>query len=260
MLTELILFFLFSLFLAMVGLGGGAFYVPLLLAMHYPFALASSTSLFLISVTGFSAFSRYQKEKLVDWQLAIVMETFTSLGAFTGGFSAFKIHETYLKIGFAILLIYASYLMLRVELKGREKIILKTGFGYWVRHFDHYSYSVFLPAILPITFAIGFFSGVLGVAGGMLKVPIMILYFGIPAKIAIATSSLMVGFTGLMGFSGHLFTGKVNWLLCVSLGLVVLLGSQLGAKISLTLPARKLKLTLAVILVIIAIWMIIKAY
>lgn len=260
MLTELILFFLFSTFLAMVGLGGGAFYVPLLLAMHYPFALASSSSLFLISVTGFSAFSRYQKEKLVDWQLAVVMETFTSLGAFVGGFSAFKIHETYLKIAFALLLIYAAYLMFKLELKPAQKTALKTGFGYWVRHFDNYSYSVFLPAILPITFAIGFFSGALGVAGGMLKVPIMILYFGIPAKIAIATSSLMVGFTGFTGFSGHLFTGKVDWLLCFGLGLVVLLGSQLGAKISLALPEKKLKLALAVILVVIAIWMVVKAY
>ncbi len=258
-LVELLLFFLFSTFLSMVGLGGGAFYVPLLLAMHYPFPLASSTSLFLISVTGFSAFSRFQKARLVDWQLAVVMESFTSLGAFTGGITAFRIHETYLQIGFAALLILAAYLMIRLEFKKNQKIVLKEGFGHWVRHFDGHSYSVYLPVVLPITFAIGYLSGALGVAGGMLKVPIMILWFGIPAKIAVATSALMVGFTGLMGFGGHVFTGKINWLLCFGLGLVVLLGSQLGAKISIRLEERKLKLALAIILVVIAIWMVLRA-
>ncbi|HHE55919.1 MAG TPA: sulfite exporter TauE/SafE family protein, partial [Caldithrix abyssi] len=77
-------------------------------------------------------------------------------------------------------------------------------------------------------------------------------------KVAVATSSLMVGLTGLLGFSGHLFTGQINWLLCFGLGIVVLLGSQLGAKISIRLEERKLKLALAIILIVIAIWMILR--
>jgi uncharacterized membrane protein YfcA len=47
----------------------------------------------------------------------------------------------------------------------------------------------------------------MGVAGGLLKVPLMILRFSVPVKVAVATFSLMVGLTGLLGFTGHLFTG-----------------------------------------------------
>lgn len=98
MIIELILFLIISIILSSVGLGGGAFYVPLLLALGYPFSVASSTSLFLIMVTGISAFFRFQRAKLVDWQLAIVMDTFTDLGAFVGGFTAIHFAVPYLKI------------------------------------------------------------------------------------------------------------------------------------------------------------------
>lgn len=258
MFVELFLFFLFSFFLSMVGLGGGAFYVPLLLALCYAFPLASSTSLFLITVTGFSAFSRFQRAKLVDWQLAVVMDTFTDIGAFVGGYTAVYFASHYLKIAFGVLLILAALFILFMQGKQKNHPEPRQGFGYWQREFGEYRYSIFVPAIIPITFAIGYLSGALGIAGGLLKVPIMILWFSIPAKVAVATSSLMVGLTGLLGFSGHLFTGQINWLLCFGLGIVVLLGSQLGAKISIRLEERKLKLTLAIILIVIAIWMILR--
>ncbi|OPX35457.1 hypothetical protein B1H10_01210 [candidate division KSB1 bacterium 4484_188] len=48
----------------------------------------------------------------------------------------------------------------------------------------------------------------------------MILWFSVPAKVAVATSLLMVGLTGLLGFSGHLFTGQINWLLSIGVGAV----------------------------------------
>ncbi|GAB4367685.1 MAG: hypothetical protein Kow0042_08460 [Calditrichia bacterium] len=57
----------------------------LLLAPGYAFPLASSTSLFLITVIGFSAFTHFQRAKLMDWRLAVVMDTFTDIGAFVGG-------------------------------------------------------------------------------------------------------------------------------------------------------------------------------
>jgi len=71
---DLPIFFITSILLSSVGLGGGAFYVPLLLALGYAFPEASATSLFLITVTGFLAFSRFRRARLVDWQLAVVMD------------------------------------------------------------------------------------------------------------------------------------------------------------------------------------------
>lgn len=259
LLIAVVIFFVVSIVLSMVGLGGGAFYVPVLLALGYSFPEASSTSLFLIMVTGLSAFSRFQKAKLVDWQLALVMDTFTDIGAFVGGYTAFNFHDRYLKIIFGILLILAAYFTLRMQKQAKGAGTLKTGFGYWQREFGSYHYSILVPAIIPITFTIGYLSGVLGVAGGLLKIPIMILWFSVPAKIAVATSSLMVGLTGLLGFGGHLFTGKVDWFLVLGVGIVVFVGGQIGSHISIKLPEKKIKRVLAAVFLLLALWMIARA-
>jgi len=243
----------------MVGLGGGAFYVPLLLALGFGFQSASSTSLFLIMVTGFAAFLQFRKAKLVDLQLAIVMETFTDIGAFIGGFTAIHFQGQYLEILFGALLLIASYFILRMQMRNENTVKLKTGFGYWQREFAGYTYSIFIPAIIPVTFAIGYLSGLLGVAGGILKIPIMILWFGVPAKIAVATSSLMVSLTGLLGFSGHWIHSSVDWWTMTGLGAVVFAGGQIGSLISIKLPERKVKLLLAVVFVLLGAWMIFKS-
>jgi len=254
------LFLIVSVILSMVGSGGGVLYVPVLLAFGYPFAIASSTSLFLITVTGFSAFSRFERSHLVDWQLAVAMETFTDIGAFVGGYTAVHFPPHLLRVAFGMLLLIAAVFVLRMQKAPPETVRMKKGLGYWQREFGEYHYSIFLPVVVPVTFTIGFLSGALGIAGGLLKVPIMILWFSVPAKVAVATSSLMVGFTGLLGFTGHLFTGKIDWLLCASLGIAVLLGGQLGSRISIRLPEKQIDRLLAFVLTGVALWMIIRAF
>ncbi|RLD12988.1 sulfite exporter TauE/SafE family protein [candidate division KSB1 bacterium] len=256
---SLALFLLISIVLSAVGLGGGAFYVPLLSALGYPFSIASSTSLFLIMLTGLSAFTRFQKAKLVDWQLALFMDFFTDLGAFAGGYTAVRFAPVYLRIAFGVVLIIAAYFIFKMQKqKGKLKPSAKKGLGYWQRDFGEEHYSLYLPAVFPITFAIGYLSGALGIAGGLLKIPIMVLWFSVPLKIAVATSSLMVGLTGLLGFGGHLFTGQVDWKLALALGLIVIIGGQIGARFSIKMEQKKLKQILALVLVITAGWMILK--
>jgi len=255
----IIIFFLVSILLSMVGLGGGAFYVPLLLALGYGFQGASTISLFLIMVAGFAAFLQFRQAKLVDWQLAVVMETFTDIGAFAGGFTSRHFSDVYLKILFGILLLIASYFIIRMQWRKGNAVKLKTGFGYWQREFAGNNYSIFIPAIIPIIFAIGYLSGLLGVAGGLLKIPIMILWFSVPAKIAVATSSLMVSLTGLLGFGGHLINISIDWGMAIGLGVVVFIGGQIGSRISVKLPEKKVKVLLAIVFVLLGLWMIMKS-
>lgn len=243
----------------MVGLGGGAFYVPLLLALGYGFNDASTISLFLIMVTGFAAFLQFRQAKLVDLQLALVMETFTDLGAFVGGVTAVHFDEVYLKLIFGILLLVASYFIIRMQRRNKDANKIKTGFGYWQREFAGNKYSIYIPAIIPITFVIGYLSGLLGVAGGLLKIPIMVLWFNVPAKIAVATSSLMVSLTGLLGFGGHWINTGVDWETAIAIGVVVFIGGQIGSRISIKLPEKKVKLLLAIVFVLLGLWMILKS-
>ncbi len=259
MFIEIVVLLIISIVLSSVGIGGGIFYVPLFLFLGYGFQEASTTSLFLITLTGFSAFLRFRKAKMVDWQLALILETFTDIGAFTGGATSINFHPHLLKIILGLLLLIAAYFTTKPKKDSAAKLTLKTGFGRWNRHFNGYDYSLSLPLIIPLTFSIGYFSGLLGIAGGVFKIPIMILWFGIPAKIAIATSALMVSLTGLMGLGGHLLHTAIDWKTAIILGIVVFIGGQIGSRISLKLPEKKVKLVLAVILAIIAIYMIMKA-
>ncbi len=258
MIWEIIIFFIISILLSMVGIGGGVFYMPVLLFLGYDFHSASTVSLFLITLTGFSAFTRFRKAKMVDWQLALVLETFTDLGAFAGGATAFYFHSYFLKILLGALLIVAAYFTLKSRNKPESSIIPKQGFGYWTRSFNGYTYSLPLFIVLPLTFTIGYLSGLLGIAGGVFKIPIMILWFGIPTKIAIATSSVMVGLTGLVGLGGHLLHSVLDINTAIILGITVFAGGQIGSRISIKLPEKKVKEALTVILILIGVFMIIK--
>jgi hypothetical protein len=260
MFLEIIVFLIISIVLSSVGIGGGIFYVPVFLFLGYDFERASTLSLFLITITGFSAFLRFRKAKMVDWQLALVLETFTDIGAFAGGAMSVRFHPHFLHLLLGVLLLLAAYFTIKPKKELQNTFVRKTGFGWWNRHFNGYDYSISLPLVVPATFTLGYLAGLLGIAGGVFKIPMMILWFGIPAKIAVATSALMVSFTGLLGFGGHVMHTTPDWKLAFILGVVVFIGGQIGSRISLKLPEKKVKWVLSVILGIIAVYMIVKPF
>jgi uncharacterized membrane protein YfcA len=102
----------------------------------------------------------------------------------------------------------------------------------------------------------GFVAGLLGVGGGLVKVPAVVLLGGVPMKIAVGSSSLMVGITALTGFVGHLLQGQFDLTLTVGLAAGVLVGSQIGPRLSVKIDPAKLKKVFAVLLFAIALWLI----
>lgn len=80
-----------------------------------------------------------------------------------------------------------------------------------------------------------------GISGGSFKIPLMVLLCGVPMKIAVGTSSLMVGLTALMGFLGHSIAGHFDWRIALPVAIAGLLGGVVGGKISVQIPANKLK-------------------
>lgn len=88
---------------------------------------------------------------------------------------------------------------------------------------------------------IGFIAGILGIGGGFLIVPLLML-MGYPTKIAAATSAFTVVFSSATGFLGHLAVGHFDWTLMISLAIVVIIGSQLGARVmAAQMKPRQLK-------------------
>lgn len=250
-----LVFFLIAAIASMSGIGGGTMFVPVLLLMKYSFTEATTISLFLIGVTGFSAFLRYRKEHLVDWKLAIIMEIFTDLGAFVGGFTSVHYDPALLKIMFSILLVVIAFITIKVKLKNRDNTLPKEGFGYWKRNFNGITYSIPVLYMIPFIFGAGYLSGLLGIGGGAIKIPMMILWFNIPAKVAVATSALMVSITAMTGFGGHMFHERIDWSLTIVMAFAAFIGGQIGSRFSIKLPESKVKKTVGYVFIVLAIFM-----
>ena len=99
----------------------------------------------------------------------------------------------------------------------------------------------------------GVLSGLFGVGGGTIFVPLLMLLKGFDVHRAVGTSLLIIIFTALAGAIFHGRAGMVDWKAAVILGIFSALGVWLGTKLSLRLDAVMLQRLFAVFLVVIAI-------
>jgi uncharacterized membrane protein YfcA len=257
--TLLILFFVFmavSAVFSMFGQGGGAFYVPMLLALSVPMYIAATTSQVLIMVVSLSSILVFAKARIVDWKLVLLIEPPTIVGAFLGGYFSPYFPAGFSKLCFAGVLLIGSYYMYRPP---KTAVAASSGANHWWQwRSDKVAtpYSLNVPVLIPIMALAGFIAGMLGVGGGLLKVPAAVVLGGVPMSIAVGSSSLMIGVTALTGFAGHLLRGHFDPRLTVVLAAGVLIGSQIGPRIAVKTGQRRLKKYFAMLLAAIAVWLI----
>lgn len=261
----LVLLFIFMFAVAtgfsMLGQGGGVLYTPIQVFFGIDFHEAATTSLFLIMMTSLSATLVFRKASKVDWPLAIVLETVTTLGGLVGGLASGRFSGAFLSVVFAGVVAFAAIFMVREFHMEHACPTLKEGLGYWPRKFGEQDYCVNLFIALPISFIAGLASGLVGVGGGILKVPLMVLLLGIPMDIAVGSSAFMVGLTAAGGFAGHVVNGHWDWKTSVVLAVAVFIGGQIGARQALGIDKKKMKrafgwflFTIAVLMVGKAVW------
>lgn len=250
--------FLVAVIFSMLGQGGGTLYTPLQVFFGIDFHVAATTSLFLIMVTSFSAMLVFRKAHRIDWALALVLETVTTLGGFTGGLMSDRFSGQSLIWVFAGVIAFAAFFMIHDFKPSHSDFSDRRGWFYWHRSFRQHRYVINLLLALPASFAAGMVSGLVGVGGGILKVPLMVLLLGIPMDIAVGSSAFMVGLTAAGGFAGHVASGHWDWKTSLILALVVFAGSQIGARLSLSLDKKKMKRLFGWFLLGIAAMMVVK--
>lgn len=230
---------LIAITMSMVGKGGGNFYVLAMVLAGTSMQYAATTSQLIMMATAFTSMIIFHNHKRVDWKLALMIDPPTDIMAFVGGFAAGYLEGTTLKLIFASLLIIISiFMFLPVHEKPREK---KKKFGYWNRQFGSYQYTVNLWITLPITAAVGFFAGAIGISGGAFKIPLMVMLCGIPMEVAVGTSSAMVAVTALMGFLGHSIHGNVDLPFAIPLVVTAVIGGWLGSKYAVKSKPKNLR-------------------
>ncbi len=246
--------FVIAALVSVFGVGGGVFYVPLLLGFGLTFQQAANASLLVIAVTGLGAFLVFHRKGLVDWRLALLLDPAKDVGAFLGGLFAGWFAEALLFVLFAAVLTIGGLMMMRYQ--DDESPGADAEARGWARSVGGHAYSVNLVLVLPFCLAAGFFAGLLGIGGGIFMVPLMTIAIGVPIKIAVGTSAFMVCLTGTFGFvggalAGH-FTPSTGLLLAVS----AFVGAQVGPRITVWLDKRRLRQAFGVLMYVVAAFMV----
>jgi len=244
---------------SMLGQGGGSLYTPLQVFFGINFHEAATTSLFLIIVTSLSATLVFRKAHKVDWPLAFVLEGVTAAGGLVGGLGSGQFSGTFLSVVLALVIAFAAFFMVKEFHHENPCLPIKWEWASWHRRFNDQTYCVNLVIALPVSFIAGAVSGLVGVGGGILKVPLMVLLLGIPMDIAVGSSGFMVGLTAVGGFAGHVALGHWDWRTSIVLGIAVFIGGQIGARRSIKIDKKKLKKGFGWFLMLIAALMVGKA-
>ncbi|MCD6084886.1 MAG: sulfite exporter TauE/SafE family protein [Desulfurococcales archaeon] len=226
---------------AIAGIGGGSLMVPfMVLVLNYDVKVAIATSLLCIVVTSCSAASVYLRRGTVDVKTALLLEPTTALGAIVGAYITLTLPVKVVKGALGALLLYVSVTMLRKALK-------RAGRG------QADAMKVKIPPLrkllgVLVSFLAGMTSGMFGIGGGVLKVPLMALIMGLPIKIAVATSSFMVGLTAASGGVVYLMKGFTDPLSVIALAAGIIPGATLGARYLRRLEPRAVRLVFSLIL------------
>ena len=252
-------FFVVSVVFMIFGQGGGAIYVPMLLAFGLPMYKAAATSQVLIIAATLSAILVFHKAKMIDWWLSLIVEPPTNLGAFLGGYLSPHFPPMFSKLAFAGILLIGAYFMIK-PIQERQSFSYRQNWFCLYRNIGEYKYHINLLIIVPIMILAGFIAGMLGVGGGLFKVPALVLLGGVPMKVAVGSSGLMIGITALTGLFGHALVGHFDPKLGLILGFAVFSGAQAGARIGVSIDKTRHKKYFGYLLVFIACWMVYIAF
>jgi len=224
---------------SLLGLGGGIFLIPaLVLVFGVPMHQAVAASLVAIIATSCAGASRNAQAGLANVRLGTALETTTVLGALAGALLAHRLPERALLGLFAALLFAVCAVLWRRGSRAGEPAPAPVGGLLDGEYEDPASgravrYSVrHLPGALAASLGAGFMSALLGVGGGIVKVPAMHLFCGVPMKAAAATSNFMIGVTASASAVVYLCAGHVPALIAATVALGVLAGSQGGLWLS----------------------------
>jgi uncharacterized membrane protein YfcA len=251
---------------SLLGLGGGILIVPLLtLGFGLELREAVGVSLVAVIVTSGASAGVYLERRVANLRLGMTLELFTGIGALAGGLVAFLVSEQVLAGLFAALLVYVAVSMARprgARVEDPEEGSAQPGGeaapmgvdlggpGYQVRR---------LGAGAIGSVGAGVISALLGVGGGLVKVPVMHLLMGVPLRVATATSNLMIGVTASASAVIYLLRGEIDPFVAGPTALGVFVGASAGSRVAHRIDLRILRALFVIVLAYTALQMIRRA-
>jgi uncharacterized membrane protein YfcA len=252
---------------ALLGIGGGVFLVPVLnLLVHLSFRQSTAISLVTVIATSSVTSVSPTRLQLINLRLGMVLEIFTTIGGFSGLLLVYAFSDRTLYVAFAIVMMVVALVMVRKRDQRTSSPDPTIDVGLLgSRYFDAETQQdvAYRVRRIPVAFGVSFLAGavstLVGIGGGVLKVPALNAWCGVPIRAAAATSALMIGATAVVGALAYFVRGEIVAPLAAVAALGVLAGSRLGFAIAERTRARGLKLIMAGVLTLEAVLYFVRA-
>jgi uncharacterized membrane protein YfcA len=229
--TILVISGVFSMF----GKGGGSLYTPVLVMLGMAVGPAISTALFLNLVTALVATIVFQRNKLVDYRFCLIFLPGTIVGSFLGAVLSSMAPKNFLLGIFSVFLYAVGLLMISsAKEKAGQQVKKPT--------------TRVVVLVTAFSFGVGVLSSLIGVGGGLIIFPFLVLYMKYGAQMAAGANSLIVTVSSFVGTIGHFALGHVDVRFLTAVTGACILGSVVGSHVTVKASPAFVKVAFACIM------------
>lgn len=240
-----------GLSLGLLGSGGSILTVPVLVYLvDQPEKIAIAGSLVIVGSIALLGAVPYMRQKLIDWNTVLMFGIPGMVGTYLGAWLATEYLSGIQQLSiFALVMLLASYFML----KPKKDIAAES---------DHerHIFKISLDGLI-----VGMITGIVGVGGGFLIVPALVLLGGLSMRRAVATSLVIIALKSFTGFAKYWDAIasdpniQLDWNVIGMMIVLGGLGSTLGNKIANKVPQDKLKKVFGGFLIVMGIYILVKS-
>lgn len=228
---------LIGISLGLLGGGGSILAVPILVyVVGMAAKSAIATSLLVVGTTSLVGAFRHWRAGNIDLRSAALFGVISMIGSFLGGRLAAMVSDNFQLVLFAVVMLGASISMFRSRTDSEDAVT----------------------AVRPPTFlfaaaaAVGLLTGVVGVGGGFLIVPALVLLAGLPMKRAVGTSLLVIAMNSASGFLAYAGHVDIDWRYMALFTAIAVIGVFIGSAVVPHVSQGVLKRGFAVFLIAVA--------
>jgi uncharacterized membrane protein YfcA len=202
--------------------------------------VAVTTSLAIVGANSMMGAMFHGSKGNLDWKVALLFGGAGMLVAYLSAGISKHIEPEILLVAFAVLMLVIGVMLLFRRSKDVET-----------------SYKAKpLLLVLVIGAGVGLLTGILGVGGGFLVVPALVMLLGLPIQVAIGTSLVVIAMNSAAGFLGHVSSGSFDWMVTLVFVAAGLVGTFSGMRLSSRLSSSKLQKAFAVFVIALAFFLL----
>lgn len=276
--------FIIGVFTGFFGVGGGFLLTPAMNILGLQMVHAIGTGFFALMGKSLFGVLRHRRLGNVDLRLGIIVGIFSIAGVEFGKklilyLEKLNLTGTYVRVVYIILLVLISIFMMgeyyhsrktkqngqegeTIEMQEMKSTLIRKIHGIVLPpkislpHSGVNSISIWV--LIAFGIFIGFLSGLLGIGGGFIALPLMIYVIGVPTTTAVGTSLIIVFLTSCYGTAVYAVAGYVEWIMALIILGGSLIGVQIGVSATKYVRGMRIKILFALLLLFVAVSILLK--